>query len=162
MRLVSVPHTGTVYTRHVLGLMGLTDERSGGEGYFSHHSYELPLQFGDERIVVPLRDPMLAEISRINRGWPAANISEWDAVLGLGGHYFRVDRPDYESLAGYVGADPVDGGPPLNVRRDYHSFKPRYAEGEIDQLLTPALEWLKTSDPMKALFRAQGYDLLWM
>ena len=69
-------------------------EHKFGE-YMSHHTNEFDegLVVGDEDVVVPLRDPMLAEISRINRGW-GMPVQHWDRVLPLfereRTHGFRV------------------------------------------------------------------------
>ena len=173
LRLISVPHTGTVFTRYVLGLMGLTDHRNDGVGYLSHHTYEFdgPWLVLPEtaRIIVPLRDPMLAECSRINRGF-GADISDWDHITPLDAHFFRVQQPEGVSradavvgLAGFLGKPAPDvDWTPKNARPDRRNVKSAYARGEITSELRPAWDWLRQSEPTKALFRAQGYNLPWM
>lgn len=174
LRLVTMPHTGTVFTRYVLGLMGLFDRREEtGDDYLSHHTYEFDYPWlvipDDARVIVPLRDPMLAECSRVNRG-QGAHVSGWEHILRLRDpHFFRVPPPDSDTaselarLAAYVGAEPprVDWSP-QNSRPDLTGVKSAYRRGEITPELAEAWDYLTHSEPLNALFRAQGYRLPWM
>ena len=176
LRLISVPHTGTVFTRYTLARMGWWDrtQQEGtpeGRMYHSHHTDEegYPVPFtADSRIVVPLRDPIMAEISRLNRGsgqpiehW--ARIADWRNLENV--HFFRVPptQADVDALAAFVGVEGVKvDTTPHNTRPDRLGLKVPYAAGEVPEELERQFKWLQSRTDVQALFRSQGYDLPWM
>ena len=174
LRLVSHPHTGTVFTRYVLGMMGLKDRREGGLDYLSHHNHEFTRGLvlpDDARIVVPLRDPMLAACSRVNRGW-GGTFKHWRFMTTLRGpHFFRVEPPEgvkrsteLRKLAEFVRC-PVPLGvdwSPRNGRNDVTGVKAAYKRGEIMPEVQDVWDWLREADDVKAMFRGAGYELPWM
>lgn len=179
MKLITMPHTGTVFTRYVLKCFGLRDERENTVGeYMSHHTNEFDegLTVGEEQVVVPLRDPMLAEISRINRGW-GMPVHHWDRLLPLfdlpDTHAFRVQLPSGVTKADELGrlAEFLDwqsdlphvDWTPRNARPgDPGRLKWKYSRGEIDEKLRPAWSWLRGHPALAGVFRSHGYDLGWM
>lgn len=167
IRLVSVPHTGTVFTRGLLEQLGVE--------HTSHHTDELtrivppfPL---DDPIVVPIRDPMLAEISRVKRGsglpvkeW--AKITDWRFKANV--HWFEVPAGPVQvaELAWFCGVkgfcfDDLDLEP-KNIRPDHDGLLEGYLEGDLDPRLTPAWEWLRSRDDVFQLFEYLGHFYPWM
>lgn len=174
-----MPHTGTVFTRYVLGRFALRDKRECPVGeYMSYHTNDLEagLRVGDdERVVVPLRDPMLAEISRVNRGW-GMPVSHWDLLLPVlereRTHVLRVQLPpgvlvadEVEALAEFLGRsvpDLVEWTPKNAQPGDPDRLKWKYSRGKIDNRLRPAFDWLSDHPTLSGVFRSHGYDLEWM
>ncbi len=184
LRLISVSHTGTVYTRHVLASLGFYDVTPGpwrpemprgtpgARMYESHHTdiegYPVPFE-ADGRIVVCVRDPILAEISRLNRqgsGQPVehwARLADWRHLENV--YWFRVppDQSDVDGLAGFLGVESVEVDvTPRNQRPDAHGLKGPYSRGEVPDQLRRQFEWLQGRTDVQALFRGLGYELPWM
>jgi hypothetical protein len=166
LRLISVPHSGTVFTRYVLGEMGLEEPTD----YTSHHTDDLgyPISyFTDSLVVVPVRDPMLCEISRVNRG-SGLPVQHWSRLAHQmdrsSVHWFRIDgtRSEVERLAGFLGKETPDiDWRPRNEWNDVTGAKAMYKRGLVHEMVRPAWEWLQQSEEVSALFSHLGYELPW-
>lgn len=166
-----MPHTGTVFTRELLD--------SWRVEHTSHHTDDLgyPLSYVSEGtpIVVPHRDPMLAEISRVNRG-SGLPVKEWSKVSPWADrrkyghvHWFKVPpgTVDIANLAWFCDLDHIPrwGSAARNTWNDPDGLKQRYAKGDIDESLQPAFDWLRGAADVQDLFKWLGYnptDIPWM
>lgn len=167
-RLISVPHTGTVFTRELLNALGVE--------HTSHHTDEFDLRapifdLNADKIVVPIRDPMLAEISRIKRG-SGLPVQEWLKITDLAGrenvHWFEVPpTPTAIAELAYFfdvhsfSYDDLDLAP-KNVRPDHHDLLGGYLSGDLDEQLLHAYNWLRSTDEVYALFEYLGLWFPWM
>ncbi len=124
--IVSVPHTGTKFTESVLHKMGC-ETRHTHTG--SEHPAQCPRTFLEsERVVVPLRDPLMAAVSSMVRGeTPAPEgfrlLAEHRNNPAV--HFFRVDCPAHErvarlaALAEFCGAEvPEEDWAPVNTVKE--------------------------------------------
>lgn len=121
--IVSVPHTGTKFTESVLHKMGCETRHAHTN---SEHPSQCPKAFlGSGRVVVPLRNPLMAAVSSLKRGETPrmegfqllAEYRDNPAV-----HFFRVDCFPHErdarltALAEFCGAEvPEEDWAPVNA-----------------------------------------------
>lgn len=168
--LISIPHTGTHWLEALLEDMGLAVRRA----HLLAPEVETWLTEPGP-IVVPLRDPMMAAISCLNRDHPDlvwrmvgfARMAEWttnDAV-----HFFRVDCPVDERRSELAALERFVGVPvpatvdwtPKGAHPDEKHLKAAYEKGRIPEALDGALQII--ADPViVAMFRGFGYELPWM
>lgn len=171
-----MPHTGTVFTRYVLECFGLKDKRAHADGdYMSHHTNEF---WGhgianEGKLIVPLRDPMLAEITRVRTGW-GMPIEHWTLLGDVDAHFLRVQPPgpwfsppiETLLLAAYLEREewPNVDWTPRNTRGP-HLMKEAYSKGIIPGNTRRAWDWLTQSEdaePVHHIFETHGYELPWM
>lgn len=166
VRLVSVPHSGTRFMRTLLDQVC---------DYTSHHTDDLGFPHpyhATDKVVVPLRDPMLAECSRLEGHMGGLPVTEWLKVAEWYGHpnvwYFRVDGPtdmrgyQLNMLGLFLRADvPQTDWEPVGVTVN-NTLREKYEAGQIDSRLTPAWTFLRQSKEVYDLFHAHGYNLPWM
>lgn len=171
MRLVTVPHSGTTWTRELLD--------GWGEEFTTHHAWETGFPHpwvAEDEIVCTARDPVLVEISALNRGrWVDFHL--WETLEGWMGkknvHFFRIDCPEdardaeIRALAAFLDAElhgEVDWSP-KNTSSDRLGLKKAYRSGEIPPELDRIWGYLTESAAaprIQAMFRGLGYDLPWM
>ncbi len=165
VRLASVPHTGTLFLHRLM--------RIDGHRHFPDQEIERWREAGD-KIVIPLRDPVLALVSTLNRGQKddiAAlfNLIARDYAPLPNVHFFRVDAPRgtenerlraLEQFTGviYGGVD-IDWTP-LNESGDPLGLKRPYGEGEMPAPLPAFVDRL--TDDVCDLLAVHGYDLPWL
>ena len=147
-----------------------------GFDYMSHHTDDLgyPNQYVvSDPAIVPLRDPLLAEITRLNTGWGGyikewASVAEWrnfDTVFFLP---VPASQADVDALAEFLDMDSVEADPePVGSSNDVRGLKPKYEAfcdgvGSLPEDLEPAYEWLCQRTDVQALCRKRGYNLPWM
>ena len=158
--VVTVPHTGTIYTLDLLRRWGVQVERKHlentsappygnerfGPGFPGPSSDEWQTYPDHRRVICTLRDPMLAVISAINRRVPDRDISvdgwsvmaEWWEVQHLVDvHFFPIPPTGdgLKALAKFAGAVCIGWmapHAPTNTSEDRLGIKKAYIEGTIE------------------------------
>lgn len=164
MRIVSAPHTGTVFTRDLLGMSHHWHFWFPGRDWLDVEG----LAANGERIVMPMRDPVLAFITFLNCGDDELRVAEQFARMAEcyalpGVHVFRVDAPDQEhalaDLSAFMGK-PLSWVPRNPETPDRTGYRAAYLRGEMPG---PLQGFVDNLDPQVfAMLRALGYALFWM
>ena len=162
LRLASVPHVGTKFTEAILGVEHRHIPDPLIEGW---------LDAGDQ-VVFPLRDPVLAYITMLNRQNNDRLAHHFSVMANYvkrpNTHVFRVDRPQAEraeelaKLEAFVGrplhtdwrAVNETGIDPYDLKRAY------VVEGAMPDKLTAFVNSLQR--PVFAMLVEYGYDCPWM
>jgi len=165
IRLASVPHTGTLFLQRLM--------RIDGHCHFPDALIRKWADSGD-KIVIPLRDPVLAYISTLNRGQsdPIAslfNLMARDYAPLPNVHLFRVDGSPGDRLHRLAALEEFTGrkygdvdidwsplnesGDPLGLKREYTSgLMPEPLQGFVDSL----------SPQVHDLLGRYGYHMPWL
>lgn len=164
IRLASVPHTGTLFTQKLLGL--------DGHCHFPDAVIRTWIERGDQ-VVIPLRDPVLAYITQLNRSQndPMAmlfnGMCEYAYLPNV--HLFRVDCPEnkrhdeLERLASFLGWTylPWTDWRPINdTVIDPTGLKRQYSSGLLPEPLGRFVDSL--SIDVHKLLIERGYTMAWL
>ncbi len=133
--IVSVPHTGTQFTEQLLVGMGY-DVRCAH--VHSTHPAQNPKEWIErgDKVVIPWRDPELAQISSLNRGQDPRPLSEFADLLLWSErenvHLFTVEPDDKDMELAHLEAflepvrPPVTDWAPVNTSEDVTGRKEAY------------------------------------
>lgn len=175
IRLVTVPHTGTFFTRGLLERMGVTHDHSHMKLWTpEEEAYWKDRPNHKSWIVCTLLDPMEAHASAVNQSQQGIyHVEAWKILALWQGepnvHFFSVDGPQNErvqnlkALADFAGAEvPSTDWKPVNAMPDTLGIKADYRNGIIRPEIQGAFDALSRMDDVKGLFDAHGYSLPWM
>ena len=162
LRLASVPHTGTLFTQELLGL--------ADHAHIPDPKIEKWLDAGD-LVVFPLRDPVLAYITMLNRGNNDRLAHHFSVMANYvkrpNTHVFRIDRPQAErpeelaKLAAFTGRPLATDWQPINdTQVDPTGLRRSYSGGHLNEKLEEFVASLQR--PVIEMLLAYGYELPWM
>lgn len=162
--MFSVPHTGTRFVLRLIRSMGL-------RARYTHRIREARRLVEDGvRVVIPMRDPVLARISTMNRGFtPAAverrvpprlfnTVAAWRTRSNI--HVYPVPGSlrDIRALAGFLGVvapEDVDWNP-AGTTPDVRRLKDAYTAGHVPDDLVDFVERLDAD--VGVMLRELGVD----
>lgn len=185
--LVTVPHTGTIFTQDILTELGFSSAihhvkaPQWEEVDASVGNYWRDYPERHDKIVCTLRDPIMAAISSLNRdegihdyghmgGWQV--LADWHRFHIPNVFFFPVDCPIGERvhyigrLAHFLNAAPISRMPSWKSKNSYADrlvLKEIYKEhGAVPEILQPTFDYLTCMPAIKNLFLSYGYKLPWM
>ena len=163
LHVASVPHTGTLFTEAVLGIEG--------HCHIPDPKIEKWLDDGDQ-VVFPLRDPVLAYITQLNRSNNDRLAHHFSVMANYvqrpNTHVFRVDVPDADrpaelaKLEAFVGRKLTTDWLPVHATgTDPRGLKHSYnASGAMDDQCRKFVASLQY--PVIEMLARYGYRLPWM
>ena len=162
LRLASCPHTGTKFLEAILGIEHRHIPDSLIEGW---------LDAGDQ-VVFPLRDPVLAYITMLNRQNNDRLAHHFSVMANYvkrpNTHVFRVDVPTADRPAELAALETFVGRPLHTDWRavnetgiDPHDLKRAYVvEGAMPDKLTAFVDSLQ--QPVIGMLMEYGYEMPWL
>lgn len=163
LHVASVPHTATIFTQE---LLGLTDH-----AHIPDPKIEKWLDSGDQ-VVFPLRDPVLAYITQLNRSNNDRLAHHFSVMANYvqrpNTHVFRVDVPDADRPAELAKLEAFTG---LKLHTDWlpihatgidpRGLKHAYnASGAMDDQCRKFVASLQR--PVFAMLERYGYAMPWL